>query len=219
MSSKGTPDPNGETYIMPGANTGRSAAGIGTRPTDRNSATAETKIVGGVGTGRDSPASRPNDKFVDPFATVLMTEAGGATVGLGSETQVIRPDAAIGKPTQINPVVAVLVVTGGPGKGAYRPLYYGNNTIGRDASQKVCLNFGDDAISSHEQCYIRYDHEARSFLFIPNNAKTNVVSVNTEKPTNAVTLQPWDEIRMGQTHLRFLPICGQWFDWSDVVDQ
>ena len=175
------------------------------------------------------PTGQPG-RFVDPFETVLMptarrmgTSPSASEAGAPmTDTQVMRPDqtgAAEGQGRAINPIVGLLVVTGGPGKGSSRPLYYGNNSIGRDASQIVCLDFGDVNISAQEQAFIRYDYEDRKFLFIPNLSKTNVVSVNADKPAVPVELKPWDEIKMGHTKLRFLPVCGTHFDWSDIVDQ
>lgn len=117
-----------------------------------------------------------------------------------------------------DPVVGWLVVVGGPGLGAYRPIFEGNNTIGRSAAQRIPIDFGDEAISSEEQAYIRYDSADRSFLFVPNLAKTNVVSVNEKRPTAAVPLVAMDVITMGRTQLVFVPFCGPEFDWSELPD-
>lgn len=114
------------------------------------------------------------------------------------------------------PVVAWLVVIGGPGLGAFRPVYEGNNALGRAPTQRISIDFGDDAISAEEQAYIRYDSTDRSFLFVPNLAKTNVVSLNESKPTSAVQLSPMDVITVGQTQLVFVPFCGPEFDWSEL---
>lgn len=117
-----------------------------------------------------------------------------------------------------DPVVGWLVVVGGPGLGAHRSIYEGNNTVGRALSQRIPVDFGDDTISNEEQAYIRYDSSDRSFLFVPNLAKTNVVQVNDAKPTGAVTLQPMDVITMGRTQLVFVPFCGAEFDWAELSD-
>lgn len=117
-----------------------------------------------------------------------------------------------------DPVVGWLVVVGGPGLGAFRPIFEGNNTIGRDVGQRIPLDFGDDAISSHEQAYIRYDSGERSFLFVPNLAKTNVVSVNNKRPTAAVELVAMDVIGIGRTQVVFVPFCGSEFDWAEIAD-
>ena len=115
-----------------------------------------------------------------------------------------------------DPVVGFLIVVGGPGLGAFRPVFEGNNTIGRLPQNRIPLDFGDDAISGDAQAYLRYDSNDRSFLFVPNLAKTNVVSVNEKRPTGAVPLQPMDVITLGRTQVAFLPFCGGEFDWSEI---
>ena len=73
-------------------------------------------------------------------------------------------------------------------------------------------------ISSEEQAYIRYDSMDRSFLFVPNLSKTNIVAINDKKPTGAVKLELMDVITMGRTQLAFVPFCGEEFDWSELSD-
>jgi hypothetical protein len=222
MSKKGDDE---ATFILPGGGTAN--RGTQSLPTDI--------LPGGGRTG--SPSTGVAGVYTDPFETVLMPTARRAgspptsemrpmnhtpSAAPMSDTVVLRPDQHAGTQApagKINPTVAVLIVTGGPGKGSCCQLYYGNNSIGRDAGQTVRLDFGDQSISSQEQAFIRYDFEDRKFLFIPNLSKTNVVAVNADKPTAAVELKAWDEIRIGQTRLRFVPVCGPQFDWGDVVDQ
>jgi hypothetical protein len=117
-----------------------------------------------------------------------------------------------------DPVVGWLVIIGGAGLGAYRPIFEGNNTIGRSPGQRIPIDFGDDAISSEEQAYIRYDSVDRRFLLVPNLAKTNIVAVNATKPTSAVELAAMDVITMGHTQLVFVPFCSQEFDWGELTE-
>jgi len=119
---------------------------------------------------------------------------------------------------QLDPVVGWLVVVGGPGIGSFRPIFEGNNTIGRGSNQRIPLDFGDDAISAEEQAYIRYDSTDRSFLFVPNLAKTNIVTLNDKRPTGAVELSQMDVIVMGRTQLVFVPFCGSEFDWAELME-
>ena len=117
-----------------------------------------------------------------------------------------------------DPVVGWLVIVGGPGIGQFRPVFEGNNPIGRAASNRISLDFDDDAISSEEQAYIRYDSAERSFLYVPNLAKTNIVSVNEKRPAGAVSLTQMDVITMGRTQVVFVPFCGPEFDWSAITE-
>ena len=107
---------------------------------------------------------------------------------------------------------------GASGLGAFRPIYEGNNHIGRAKNQRIPIDFGDDTISSEEQAYIRYNSMDRSFLFVPNLSKTNIVAINDKKPTGAVKLEAMDLITMGRTKLAFVPFCGEEFDWSELAE-
>ena len=165
---------------------------------------------------------RPQDKHVEfsaPPTTRVVRDGGPNTQGGPARTQLVRGKVAVerGEFGQ-DPVVGWLVVVGGPGIGAHRPVFEGNNTVGRGRSQRIPLDFGDDSISSEEQAYIRYDSSTRSFLFVPNLAKTNVVSINDKRPTGAVELNQMDVITMGRTQLVFVPFCGSEFDWAELTD-
>jgi hypothetical protein len=117
-----------------------------------------------------------------------------------------------------DPVVGFLIIVGGPGLGSFRPIFEGNNTVGRSTENRIPLDFGDDAISNEAQAYLRYDSSDQSFLFVPNLAKTNVVSVNDKRPTGPVPLQSMDVITLGRTQVAFLPFCGSEFDWSEISE-
>jgi hypothetical protein len=166
----------------------------------------------------DGEEKEPTTRVVRATAPLKPVPASPAVDDVG-RTQAVR-----GKPKVIrsgfhqDPVVGWLVVVGGPGLGAYRPIYEGNNTLGRSKMQRIPIDFGDDSISAEEQAYIRYDSVDRSFLFVPNLAKTNIVSINNKKPTAAVPLQAMDVITVGRTQLAFVPFCGEEFDWSELTD-
>lgn len=155
----------------------------------------------------------------DAIPTTRVVRGEPKAAAAPARTQLVRGKKQIDRGSFAqDPVVGFLVVVGGPGLGAFRPVFEGNNTIGRAASNRVPLDFGDDAISSEAQAYIRYDSSERSFLFVPNLAKTNVVSVNDKKPTGAVDLKPMDVITLGRTQVAFLAFCGSKFDWSEIAE-
>jgi hypothetical protein len=154
-----------------------------------------------------------------PPTTRVVRAAKPADADDAPRTQLVRGKARVERGTfERDPVVGWLVIVGGPGIGNYRPIFEGNNTVGRSSSQRIPIDFGDESISSEEQAYIRYDSSARSFLFVPNLAKTNVVSLNDKRPTGAVELNQMDVITMGRTQLVFVPFCGAEFDWSELTD-
>lgn len=174
-----------------------------------------------------TPNIPPVDHHVEydaPPTTRVMrqtTQTEGADMNSDQEarTQMVRGRQEVerGDFSQ-DPVVGWIVVVGGPGIGSFRPVFEGNNTVGRSKSNRVAIDFGDDTISAEEQAYIRYDSADRSFLFVPNMAKTNVVSVNDKRPATAVSLQSMDVITMGRTQMVFVAFCGPDFDWGELTD-
>jgi hypothetical protein len=168
--------------------------------------------------GESAAQAAAQSKSSDVPQTLAIRAGGGGSMDK-MKTQVMRGK---GKPSRTEfhqePVVGWLVVIGGPGLGAFRPIFEGNNTIGRAPTQRIPVNFGDDAISAEEQAFLRYDSADRQFLFVPNLAKTNVVAINDQKPTSAVRLKAMDVITMGQTQVVFVPFCGEEFDWSELAD-
>ena len=169
---------------------------------------------------------KPQDKHVEFGAppTTRVVRGGPPKIEVPETTGSPRTQLVRGK-VQVkrgefeqDPVVGWLVIVGGPGLGSYRPIFEGNNTVGRASDQRIPLDFGDDAISSEEQAYVRYDSSSRSFLFVPNLAKTNIVSINDKRPTGAVELHQMDVITIGRTQLVFVPFCGADFDWAELND-
>jgi len=158
----------------------------------------------------------------DSPPTTRVVRAAGKPVEPAGEarTTLVRGKMQVSRGAfEQDPVVGWLVIVGGPGIGQYRPIFEGNNSMGRSGNNRIAIDFGDDAISSDEQAYIRYDSSDRSFLFVPNLAKTNVVSLNDKRPTGAVELAQMDVITMGRTQLVFVPFCGPDFDWAALQEQ
>ncbi len=173
---------------------------------------------------RESRAQGRESRHVElepPSSEVRSTteRARGTSGASAPRTQALRGRAKVLRDAfHQDPVVGWLVVVGGPGLGAFRPIYEGNNSVGRGGRQRIPIDFGDDTISAEEQAFIRYDSLDRSFLFVPNLSKTNIVAVNDKRPTGAVKLELMDVISMGRTQLAFVPFCGEEFDWSELSD-
>jgi hypothetical protein len=168
-------------------------------------------------------APRPLDRALAgndvPPTTRVVRSSGRSAADEPARTSLVRGKQQVKRGGfETDPVVGWLVVVGGPGIGQYRPIFEGNNTVGRSSENRIPIDFGDDAISAEAQAFVRYDSSDRSFLFVPNLAKTNVVSLNEKRPTAAVELQAMDVITMGRTQLIFVPFCGPEFDWSALAE-
>ena len=189
------------------------------RQPDLSAAEAAREARGG--TPNIPPADTHIEADAPPTTRVFRAAKSGGPVSeeATARTQFVRGKQTIARQSfHQDPVVGWLVIVGGPGLGAHKSIYEGNNTVGRGSSQRISIDFGDDAISTEEQAYIRYEGADRSFLFVPNLAKTNVVAVNDKRPTSAVTLHAMDVITMGRTQLVFVPFCGADFDWADISE-
>src|SRR5438477_12896177 len=68
---------------------------------------------------------------------------------------------------ELDPVVGWLVVLAGPGRGNARRLGYGQNSLGRDKSERVSLDFGDPSISRSKHCFVLYEPRKRQYYLRP----------------------------------------------------
>ncbi len=91
---------------------------------------------------------------------------------------------------------------------------YGWNSIGRDSSQRICLDFGDSQISRLNHAKILYDPRARKFSLTLGEG-TNPTYVRGQALLAPTEIHSGDEIQVGETDLLFIALCGEKFDWSD----
>ncbi|WP_052257673.1 FHA domain-containing protein [Leisingera sp. ANG-DT] len=109
--------------------------------------------------------------------------------------------------------VGWLAVVQGPGRGAAFTLFSGVTVIGRGEDQTVRLDFGDNSISRDNHAAIAYDAEQKAF-YIGHGGKANLVRRNSRPVLSTEELAAGDEIRIGETTLRFVPLCGASFGWD-----
>ena len=112
--------------------------------------------------------------------------------------------------------VGWIAVVDGPGRGATFALGNGVGTIGRGAGQSLQLDFGDTSISRENHASLAYDPETRGF-YLGHGGKANLVRLNGRPVLSTETLRNGDEIRLGETRLRFVALCGESFDWGDAT--
>ncbi|MCK6454396.1 MAG: FHA domain-containing protein [Alphaproteobacteria bacterium] len=107
-----------------------------------------------------------------------------------------------------------LVVVRGPGKGNVLTLGLGQNHIGSAPGQRVRIDFGDPRISS-AHAIIVYDPRSRKFTLQPGSGK-GLVYLQATKSTVLVPteIRAGAVIELGDTALRFVPLCGPGFCWS-----
>ncbi|MCV6600068.1 MAG: FHA domain-containing protein [Cohaesibacter sp.] len=110
-------------------------------------------------------------------------------------------------------VVGWLVIVKGPGKGCSLEIYYGMNSIGRGPQERICLDYGDSTISREAHAYVTYDEKQADF-YISHGGKSNLVRLNDKPVLAPEALKQGDRIEMGKTHLMFVPLCNESFNWE-----
>lgn len=164
------------------------------------------------------------DSLVEPMESRYSTQTAEADMSdTDSETRIFRPKSkkATGKKPEeqvddyiADPVVGWLVVISGPGKGSSHELGYGMNSIGRSADDRISINFGDDQISRFGHAQLTYDPKGRTF-YIQHGGGTNLTYLGKDPVLQPAVLKGGETIGIGETVLKFVPLCGPKFEWQD----
>lgn len=133
-----------------------------------------------------------------PEQLVGRTAAPGATIG--------RYKKEIG----IDPPVGWLVCIDGPDRGTDYKIRSENNSIGRSETMRICIS-GDETIARENHAFISYDPESNTYNVYPGMSR-GLVYLNRGPVFGAAQLQPFDEIKVGNTTLLFVPLCGNFGD-------
>lgn len=114
--------------------------------------------------------------------------------------------------------VGWLVIVEGPGLGHAFSIFAGASMIGRGEDQVIRLDFGDNAISRHHHAAVAYDEEQNKF-YIGHGGKSNIIRRNARPVLSTEELHHADLIRIGETTLRFVALCGSDFQWHGAGGQ
>jgi len=165
----------------------------------------------------DEPATRPMNPPNEPENSEPVTFSGEPKTQILGGWKKDKP-SPMPEPGTSDPVVGWVVVAQGYGKGKSLQLGYGMNSIGRGQTARICLEFGDEAIShSAPHAIITYDPKGRKFYLQHGDGK-NLTYLNNEPVLMPTQLMGGEQISLGQTVLRFIPLCGEDFDWQDEAE-
>ncbi|MDP2535959.1 FHA domain-containing protein [Alteromonas stellipolaris] len=118
-----------------------------------------------------------------------------------------------------DPISGWLVVVKGPGKGHFLKLGFGQNSIGRSASERVCVDFGDGQVSRVNHATISYDPRGNQFYIQPGSGTNMTYLDNQPAPVlQPMILPAFSHISIGETTLRFVPLCGENFTWESMEE-
>lgn len=144
----------------------------------------------------------------------VKTRILGFSAPQGAGTDPFAAEGAGGAAAYTNFPSGWLIVVDGPGRGAAFTIFEGVAQIGRGETQMVRLDFGDTSISRENHAAVAYDGEQKAF-FLGHGGKANLVRLNGRPVLSTEELQSGDKIRIGETTLRFVALCGPDFSWMD----
>lgn len=170
---------------------------------------------------RDSrPKSRERRGDVDRHTRLIRPGRGTEEAGRKGSVDAATPGGS-GAPEaadpMADPVTGWLVVTAGPGKGRVCRLGSGVNSLGRGEGSRVRIDFGDDGISREGHAFLTYDPRGRRY-YLQHGGGMNLTYLGDEPVLAPTPLAPMQDISIGATTLRFVPLCGPDFDWQDLED-
>lgn len=120
-------------------------------------------------------------------------------------------------PAVSSPCVGWLIAIGGVHIGQDFRLKVGKNFIGRDESMDIAMT-GDKSVSRNRHAIVIYEPKQHLYLIQPGESSA-LVYCNDKVVLSPVQLKPYDIITIGEINLLFLPLCGDKFSWSELLEE
>ena len=165
--------------------------------------------------GLDDVRTRPQGVRPQPdhtdFVAGQTRPKGGSWNGDGADP-ITKP--LIVDQQGIDPVVGWLVCVEGPDRGRDFRIRTENNAIGRSLQMYISIA-GDDSIARERHASITFEPRHATFYLVPGDAR-GLVYLNGDPVLSVQPLRSYDEIALGRTKLRFVPFCGENFQWKKL---
>lgn len=162
----------------------------------------------------ESPAAAEKPAVEDPPTVIARGRKKTAATADSSAAPSVGAATADEGDAMADPIAGWLVVINGPGKGNALTVGFGQNSIGRSPNERVSLDFGDGQISRNSHAIITYDPRGNKF-YIQQGSGTNLAYVNNAPVLAPSELAPNSHVTLGDTTLRFVPLCCEGFTWDD----
>lgn len=165
---------------------------------------------------QSAPKSAPkNDEQTRRFGLERSTAGSAPAPADAPRADRTLPKSAEASEIDAPPVAGWLVIVGGPGKGRALEIVPGRNAIGRGVANDISLDFGDSQISRDKHAVVSYDPRGRRF-YIQHGEGMNLTYLDNQPVLSPCELKALNHITLGDTVLRFVPLCGSDFDWQDT---
>lgn len=114
------------------------------------------------------------------------------------------------------PCVGWLVALGGEHLGTDFRLKVGKNFIGRSPKMDIAL-VEDKSVSRDRHAIVVYEPRAHLYMVQPGES-SSLVYRNNEVVLTPMKLEAYDMITVGDVNLLFIPLCGEEFNWGDLLE-
>lgn len=143
-----------------------------------------------------------------------------AAAGVSSDSGKPAPKTAAHTPKQnvvSTPCVGWLVALGGAHIGASFSLKVGKNFIGRGTDMDVSLT-DEKSVSRERHAIVTYEPKESIFLVQPGES-SNLTYRNNKVVLMPIQLEAYDTITVGDVNLLFMPLCGERFNWGELLEE
>jgi len=144
-----------------------------------------------------------NEKATKPKPTQTIYMGNGKTQ---TDTEVKE-----NKPKEVI-LAGWVVITSDVCKGDSFPITFGFNSIGRSDSNHIVLS-EDNSISREKHTSIIYDY-SNNIYFIKHEDGKFLTYLNGAVVLDTKEIKAFDKIKVGNTELLFMPLCGEQFKWD-----
>lgn len=138
---------------------------------------------------------------------------GGSSAKKKTFTEKSEPKPVANKVS--TPCVGWLIALEGEHVGTDFRLKVGKNFVGRSPQMDVALT-GDKSVSRESHAIVIYEPKAHIYLVQPGES-SSLVYRNNEVLLTPMKLEAYDTITVGDVDLVFMPLCGERFNWEDVL--
>ena len=106
-----------------------------------------------------------------------------------------------------------LVCIKGINKGRAYIIKDGKNFIGSTSDMDIQI-IGDKKIEKKNHAVIMYDSRQKKTILLPSDSR-GMIYWQSQAIFEPKALEPFDSIELGESVFKYVPFCGDVFDWTD----
>ena len=129
----------------------------------------------------------------------------------------VAGNAAAKNSVPSEPVVGWLVCVKGNHFGESFQIYAGRNSIGRAEDNRIVMA-KDNSVSRSKHAFVIYEPKKHHFFVQPGDS-SGLTYLNDDYISEMKELKAFDSIELGESVLKFVPLCGDNFNWDEYITE